>query len=344
MEDISTRPSQEEATQLVEQPHGLKFLLGTWTGRIILLNTIIFLLMSWQSESFLMPTTDVLLRFGAKDPVLLTQGEYWRFLTPVFVHIGLLHFIFNTWALYVVAYQIEFLLGARWYLGIYLVAGVFGNIASSVFSQSLSAGASGAVFGLLGAGLLVERTISRHMGKRWQKRQVGAYTTMVVANLILGMMIPQIDNAAHIGGLLAGIILTYALTRIVPNRLCPPHPLRGYGALLLIGALGITGAFVGVSPDFLQRRLEDKAIGAASLAEKYHFLSDLVRLKPESIQYRVRRAQLLLGAGYQNESKEDLKTLLSMPDGVKALQELRDELEARGLTQEAQFVAQHLSD
>lgn len=344
MEDTSTRPPQEQSAQLVEQPHGLKFLLGTWTGRIIVLNTIIFLMMSWQSGSFVMPTTDVLLRFGAKDPVLLTQGEYWRFLSPVFVHIGLLHYVFNTWALYVIAYQIEYLLGARWFLAIYLVSGVFGNIASSVFSQSLSAGASGAVFGLLGAGLLVERTIYRRAAKRWEKKQIGAYTTMVVANLILGMMIPQIDNAAHIGGLIAGVFLTYALTRIIPNNLCPTYRARGFAALILMAVLGITGSFVGVSPIYLQRRLEDKAISAPNLAEKYHYLSELVRLKPDSVQYRTRRTQLLLSAGYQDEAVEDLKALSAMPGGLAAMQEMRNELEARGLIQEAQFVTRYLRD
>lgn len=344
MEDTSTRTPQEQPVQLVEQPHGLKFLLGTWTGRIIVLNTIIFLLMSWQSGSFLMPSTDVLLSFGAKDPVLLTQGEYGRFLTPMFVHIGLLHYVFNTWALYVVAYQIEYLLGARWFLAIYLVSGVFGNIASSVFSQSLSAGASGALFGLLGAGLLVERTVYRRAEKRWQKKQIGAYTTMVVANLILGMMIPQIDNAAHVGGLIAGVSLTYALTRIVPNRLCPPHRLRGLVVLGLMAVFGVIGAIIGVSPVYLQRRLEDKAIAAPNLAEKYHYLSELVRLQPDSIQYRIRRTQLLLSAGYQNEAVEDLAALKTMPGGVVAMQEMKNELEARGLIQEAQFVDKYLRE
>lgn len=342
MEDISTRPPPDQTVQLAEQPHGLKFLLGTWTGRIIIINTIMFLVMSWQSGSVIMPTTDVLIRFGAKDPVLLAHGEYWRFLTPIFVHIGLLHYIFNTWALYVVAYQIEYLLRWRWFLVLYLVSGVFGNIASSVFSLAMSAGASGAVFGLLGAGLLIERTQYQRATRPWQKKQIGAYTTMVVANLALGLMVPQIDNAAHIGGLVAGVALTYALTRIVPNRLCAPRPLRGYATLVFVGLLGIAGVVIGSSPTYIQHRLEEKMIGAPNLAERFHYISGLVRLMPDSVQYRARRCRLLLAAGYQDEAVGDLKALQKLPGGPAALAELKAELEAKGLTSEAEFVDRYL--
>ncbi len=342
MEDISTRPPPDQTVELAEQPRGLKFLLGTWTGRILLFNTIVFLIMSWQSGSFLMPTTEVLVRFGAKDPVLLAQGEYWHFLTPIFVHIGLLHYMFNTWALYVVAYQIEYLLRARWFLIVYLVSGIFGNIASSVFSLAMSAGASGALFGLLGAGLLIERTLYQRTTKTWQKKQIGAYTTMVVANLALGLMVPQIDNAAHIGGLVAGIALTYALTRIVPNRLCPVRPMRGYAALAFIGVLGLIGALIGSSPAYLQKRLEEKAVRAPNLAERFHYVSELVRLKPDSVQYRARRCRLLLTAGYQDEAAADLEALSRMPGGFQALLEMRAELETKGLTGEAEFVSRYL--
>ena len=125
----------------VPSPRGLKFLWSTWSGRIILLNTIVFILHGLDAGSFLNPSADSLSAWGAKDNGLIVEGQLWRLLTPIILHVGLLHFAFNNWALYVIGYQIEYHLGRNWFLCLYLFSGVAGNLASGLFSLSLSAGA-----------------------------------------------------------------------------------------------------------------------------------------------------------------------------------------------------------
>ncbi|MDQ3233893.1 MAG: rhomboid family intramembrane serine protease, partial [Pseudobdellovibrionaceae bacterium] len=136
------RPDDDEKSRaplipLVPQPRGAALLLGTWTGRIIVINSIMFLVtlylsgLAWSNfqMALLSSNTDVLLKLGAKDNTLLALGEYWRLLTPLFIHGGLIHFAFNTYGLYVVSYQFEYLLGSRSFLILYLASGMTGNIA-----------------------------------------------------------------------------------------------------------------------------------------------------------------------------------------------------------------------
>lgn len=340
MVDLQDNTSSVEHSQYrtpTTQPTGLAFFLGTWSGRIILFNTVIFLLMSFESDSFVMPTSEVLIKFGAKDPVSLAQGELWRYITPLFVHIGLIHYAFNTWALYVIGYQIEAILRGRVFLLLYLASGVCGNIASAVFSVSTSAGASSALFGLLGCGLFMERTLGKDIERKTGRRaRMGAYTAMVLANAALGFFIPQIDNAAHFGGLVAGIAFTFALTSLIPNRLRETNKSAGIGTIILITSLAIYGAYLGSSSGYLQKRLENKMRGASSVIEKFHYLSDLVRLDPENLMYHYQRLRLLYLGGYPDEAAEDLNVLLKSEEGRGFLEQVRDDLYQRGMFQEAE--------
>ena len=95
--------------------------------------------------------TDVLVRLGAKVTPLVAAGEYWRLFTSMFLHIGVAHLFFNGYALLVVGTELERLLGWGRFLAIYLLSGLLGSLASYAFSANLSAGASGAIFGLIGA-------------------------------------------------------------------------------------------------------------------------------------------------------------------------------------------------
>src|SRR4051794_30333980 len=93
----------------------------------------------------------VLLALGADYPPLVQQGEYWRLVTSLFLHIGLLHLVLNGWALYQLGGLFEILLGSGPLLVVYFVSGIAGSIASNLFTHALSAGASGAIFGVMGA-------------------------------------------------------------------------------------------------------------------------------------------------------------------------------------------------
>lgn len=146
---------------------------------------------------------EVLIHFGAKVNELIVQGEYWRFFTSMFLHIGILHLAFNLYALWAIGPMLEQQIGRFRYITIYFFSGITGSIASFFFTNALSAGASGAIFGLLGA--LVSYT--RKDSKLWRSGFGKNLVIIIGINLSLGFFEPSIDIYAHIGGLICGLIL-----------------------------------------------------------------------------------------------------------------------------------------
>jgi rhomboid protease GluP len=194
----------------------LEFLQAVWTRRPLFtyiffgVNICIFVLMALAGGS---TNESTLMAFGVKDNAQIAQGQWWRFVTPIFIHIGLLHLFFNSYALWVVGPQVEKLYGPERFVVLYILTGVAG-VAGSYFYHPLtfSAGASGAIFGLFGV-LLVFGLRYRHSIPAAFKRAVGTgVLPVILINLIIGFTIPAIDNSAHISGLLAGA----ALAAIIP--------------------------------------------------------------------------------------------------------------------------------
>ncbi|WP_211089238.1 MULTISPECIES: rhomboid family intramembrane serine protease [Lactobacillaceae] len=151
---------------------------------------------------------NVLITFGAKLNVLIQQGEWWRLFTPIFLHIGFTHILMNMITLYFVGIQIEAAFGHTRFLALFLVAGVGGNVASFCFSNSLSAGASTAIFGLFGAFMMLGESF-------WQnpviRQLTQTFLAFVVMNILFDLFAPGIDLAGHIGGLVAGFLVAYSL-------------------------------------------------------------------------------------------------------------------------------------
>lgn len=172
-----------------------------FTYIFMVIQVAVFLLLEAMGGS---TDTSTLIKYGAKFNPLILDGEWWRFLTPIVLHIGLLHLLMNTLALFYLGSAVERVYGNLRFLFIYLAAGFGGTLASFVFSPALSAGASGAIFGCFGAllyfGLIYPGLFFRTMG----------FNILVVLgiNLAFGFTIPGIDNAGHIGGLLGGFLAT----------------------------------------------------------------------------------------------------------------------------------------
>lgn len=291
-----------------------------------MVNTIVFLLLSFDSGSFWLPDDQYLTKWGAKDNVLIVQGEYWRFLTPIFVHVGLIHFAFNNWALYVLGYQLEFFLKPKWYILLYFLAGLAGNVASAVFSLAPSAGASGAIFGVLGAGFLLERSVGARLAELGAKsRRTSMYTGMVVANIVLGFIIPVIDNAAHIGGLAAGVIFTYVLLHMRPNRLIQLNQTKGRLALGLLTCLFLLGLALSCSSRYLRQRYETAVMENDN--HKVYYLTQLLRLDPENSDARLNRLVIYLIYKEFEAADKDLELLVKSGLDRQLLLELATELE-----------------
>jgi rhomboid protease GluP len=202
---------------------------------------------------------DVLIRMGAKFTPLIAAGEYWRLLTSMFLHIGVMHLAFNGYALFVIGTELERLLGPGRFLSIYLLSGLFGSLASYALSDSLAAGASGAIFGIIGA-LASFFLVHRERLGAWGSRRLANIGVIIVFNLIWGFSQPgRIDNYAHVGGLLAGLALGWALAPryeldrvrvqvIDRNNLGRYWPALGLAVLLLLGGTALVTAVQRDSP------------------------------------------------------------------------------------------------
>jgi membrane associated rhomboid family serine protease len=298
---------------VVRQPQGLTYFLGTWSGRLQVINAIVFAVMLWREPSaIVMPSLDFVRSFGSKSIADIANGEYWRYVTPIFVHIGGLHFFFNALGLYYIGYQLEHILGARWFIFLYLLTGIMGNLSSCVYSLSPSAGASGALFGLLGAGFrlesLVSETFDKMGGKNRPRKRI--YTGMAVSNIILGLLIPVIDNAAHIGGLVSGWLLTEAMLRVRANKLRPRNPT--IAKLIFTGFFAFSVFVVARTSDkvVVVKRYFDAAMAASSAPESYQMFSGALRVRPLDELCRLYRGKLLLQNGEVQAGVADVEIAL----------------------------------
>jgi len=157
-----------------------------------------------------------LFAFGAKEPYAILAGQYWRLVTAGFLHGGLVHIAMNSWAMFYLGADVDEIYGTSRMLVIYFVSSVFGYALSTVFSASLSIGASAGICGLLGAMIALGMRRHNPMGDAIR----GAYLRWAGMILIMGFVIPHIDMSAHIGGLAAGFGVAYAAGE--PGRIGSP--------------------------------------------------------------------------------------------------------------------------
>ncbi len=201
--------------------------------KIIVTNIIIALCIIMFSLTYILgegPTNILtLLNLGANNGLLVKNGEFYRLITSIFLHAGIIHLLVNMYSLYIVGNQIETYLGKWKFLGIYLLSGASGSLLSVLFNPELnvSVGASGAIFGLLGALL--------YFGYHYRLYLNDALKTQIIPiiliNLFIGFSISGIDNAAHIGGLIGGYLAAVAFG--VRGKSDKKESINGFIALAL---------------------------------------------------------------------------------------------------------------
>jgi rhomboid protease GluP len=186
-----------------------------WTWLFIGANIAIFAsLVLVYHVSFMAPSAQDLLPWGANFAPYTTSGEWWRLLTCMFLHFGLLHIGFNMWILKEVGPLVERLVGNTGFLILYLGSGLVASLASTWWNpEAVSAGASGAIFGVIGALLGVLILGHGIIPKASLSRLRKVVTTFVFYNVYIGLNSPGIDMAAHLGGLGAGVLCGMAMTR-----------------------------------------------------------------------------------------------------------------------------------
>ena len=182
------------------------------TSMILLLNfglyaaTALYSMQSGNGGGWMDVDGLTLFRFGAKYRPAIEGGQWWRLVTAGFLHGGLFHILMNSWVLFDLGAQVEQIYGARRLLVFYFAATVCGFAASSWWSPSLSVGASAGLFGLIGAMIALGVRYKTSMGLAIR----GLYIRWALYGLAFGLLPGlRIDNAAHIGGLVAGFGCAY---------------------------------------------------------------------------------------------------------------------------------------
>ena len=204
------------------------------TYLMLALNIGIFVLTVLAGAGLVQSNGAVLVQWGTNYGPLTLSGEWWRLFTCMFLHFGLLHIAFNMWALWDLGQLTEKLYGSAYFLVLYLFAGLAGSLASLYWHPTVnSAGASGAIFGVLGGlfAFVVNPKTRIPAGIAATHRNSAAI--FIAYNLFNGFVNPGIDNAAHIGGLVGGFAMGWILARPV-NLEARQEPL----GRLAIGALG----------------------------------------------------------------------------------------------------------
>ena len=182
------------------------------TTGLIVINVLVFFLLSLRGDT---ESGYFMLQYGAMYEPLVTEGhEYYRLITSLFLHFGIQHLLNNMVMLGALGYQLENEIGRIKFLLIYFISGIGGNLCSLYWNvshgeQVISAGASGAIFGLMGALLYIVAVNRGRLGRLSGRGML----IMVALSLYFGLTSSGVDNSAHIGGLIGGILITVLLYR-----------------------------------------------------------------------------------------------------------------------------------
>lgn len=162
---------------------------------------------------------DALRQLGAIYPHMLENGDWWHLVGAMFLHGSWLHWAANAWALYQLGTLYELMFGTGRFALVYFVSGICASAASSLLSNNVAVGASGAIFGVLGAFIFSIRRSPRYRHQPWARNLIWQLLFWIVVNIGIGMRIKVIDNNAHVGGLITGLILG-----LLPQHVPPPPP------------------------------------------------------------------------------------------------------------------------
>ena len=300
----------------------------TWL--LLSINVSVWLLMQLVGGGFTQDA-DLLLRFGAIFGPLIATGEYWRLLTAMFLHAGIIHLFFNCFGLFIFGRLVEGLYGQLRFTATYLLAGLSGGVLSYLFNKTaIAVGASGAIFGILGAlaaYFLVHRSALGEMGRR----NLTGLVTVAAINLAIGLVIPGIDNWAHLGGLVGGFIMGAALAPRymyeligtpygVARRIAAQIPLgaRWFAvpafAVLLAGLLWYAGSDVS---DEQQSRIHvvraERLLEEGDANQALEHAERAIELDALSAPAFYARGKIMARLGSPERAKSDLSASLRLP-------------------------------
>jgi membrane associated rhomboid family serine protease len=202
---------------------------------LIALNVVVYVITAAQGGGPNLPGGQLFADWALQGAIIST-GEWWRLVTAMFLHGSLLHLAFNMLALYWLGNIIEDALGTPRFLIVYIVSGLAGSAGALWFSSAfaVTVGASGAIFGLIGALLILEYFATGSL--------MGQAMILILVNFAFTFAVPGISKGGHIGGLIGGIVATYALMRYRQG----PRQKLGVLVAIGVGVLSLVLAYVRV--------------------------------------------------------------------------------------------------
>ncbi len=285
--------------------------------------TAVYFAMSWIAGG--PENIAVVLAFGANYGPLVADGDLWRLVTSIFLHGGLLHLLLNAYALFFLGRNLEAFYGAWSLFVLFLGSGVAGSIASAALSHNISVGASGGIFGLLGASLVFA---FRHRGllpKRVVTIMGTALVPWVVLNLVTGYFLPVVDIHAHWGGLVGGALLAFVIPPLaLEEALGRPAPGTPRFLASLCLSLFIV-SFAAAAQNIFVMRGESGAIldprVATGLPDSN--LDGAIERSPDDVRLLSMRAQREVASGDWIEAIRDYQRILDLnPQSADALNNL----------------------
>lgn len=232
----SVGPGKAPAPTRTAQAAGRRVggLVAPATMTLVGINVFVYVVTVFQGGGISSPG-GTMFEKGALVGVLVSDGEWWRLITAMFLHASLLHLGFNTLALYWLGSIVEQAIGTWRFVLVYFAAGLAGSAGALIFSSAfaITVGASGAIFGIMGALMILEYHATGSLA--------GQAMGLIVINLALTFTIPNISIGGHLGGLVAGILATFALVRTRGMS-----PWLGPAIVVAIAAVSVVAAWIRV--------------------------------------------------------------------------------------------------
>jgi rhomboid protease GluP len=241
------------------------------TPILIDINLLVFFLMVIKGAGFLIPNSQVLLSWGANFKPLTLNGQWWRLFTCIFLHAGIFHLLMNMYALLYIGLMLEPYLGKIRFLSLYILTGIAASTTSLWWHEyTVSIGASGPIFGMYG--LFLAMLTTNLIEKNARKAFLISISVFVAYNLLNGTK-DNIDNAAHIGGLISGILLGYGIYFSLKESDDLELEIKtvGLSAFILIGLCTIIYSFIPNTLEIYDTRIKDFAKLEADALEYYPF-------------------------------------------------------------------------
>ena len=286
---------------------------ATVTIAFLAINLIVFIAMALEGIA-MDPTSQQLIPWGENFGPLTLGGQEWRLLTCVFVHGGPLHILFNLWCLWDLGAMCEALYGHWTFAAVYLISGVGASLTSVWWHPvGTSVGASGAIFGIVGA-LIASHYLGEFSAPLFAVRaRLRSVLLFAAYNLVLGAMSGLTDNAAHIGGLITGLLFGALIARFAPGREVFPR----LATLATVGLIVLgSGAWLHNSRTYLIHAARgDDLLEAGKTSQAIAELNTAIRQHPEYVPAHFGLAHAYFEQKQYDRAETELKRVLELQPG-----------------------------